>query len=102
MELLRTQKGYTALTTVSGNIGDLLSGVNPASATFSVADELKLDQPSGPVTLQADGSYSFLVALDAPRSNKDKDGRTYVITIQAKDIAGNTGSQTVTLVVPRR
>jgi hypothetical protein len=102
MELLRTQKGYTALTTVSGKITDALSGLVPSSATYSVADEYKLDQPSGQVQVQSDGSYSFTLLLDASRNNSDKDGRTYVITIKASDSAGNTGTHFVTLIVPRR
>jgi hypothetical protein len=102
MQLLRTQKGYTALTTVTGTIDDSLSGIDLASATYSVADEYKLVQPSGPVTWQANGSYSFTLALDASRNNNDKDGRTYQITVQARDLAGNIGSGTAVVTVPRR
>jgi hypothetical protein len=102
MQQLRTPKGNTALTTVTGNISDPLSGIDPSSATYSVADEYRLVQPSGHVTVQADGSYSFTLTLDASRNNNDKDGRTYQITVQARDLAGNNGAASVTLIVPRR
>jgi len=102
MQLLRTQKGYTAMTTVSGRIADALSSVAADSVSYAVTDEYGLDQPSGPVTLQADGSYSFVVLLDASRNNNDKDGRSYQITIKARDGAGNRGSQSAAVIVPRR
>jgi hypothetical protein len=102
MQLLRTQKGNTAYTTVFGKIADSLSGVDADSATYSVQDEYGQDQPSGPVQVRSDGTYTFLVLLDAARSNSDKDGRTYVITVRSRDLAGNVGSQSVTQIVPRR
>jgi len=86
--------------TVSGNITDNLSGVNPSTAAFVVVDEYGSIQPSGPVTLGSGGSYSFIVSLQASRKGNDKDGRQYVITVSAKDFAGNLGSAATTVTVP--
>lgn len=55
----------------------------------------------GAVTLHGDGYYSFTLVLEGPRSN-DKDGRTYWITVQGVDRAGNPGSRSVPVIVPRR
>jgi hypothetical protein len=101
VELIRTQGGNAAVTTVSGHILDAPSGVDPASATYAVTDEYGLSQPSGAVTLLGDGFYSFTLVLEGPRNN-DKNGRTYWITIQGVDRAGNPGSRSVPVVVPRR
>jgi hypothetical protein len=86
--------------TVSGTIIDVLSGIDPASAGFSVVDDYGLIQPSGPVTVNADGTYSFTVLLEARRRGDDRAGRHYAITVQANDLAGNVGSATVVVTVP--
>jgi hypothetical protein len=86
--------------TVSGTITDNLSGVDPGTAAFAVADEYGSVQPSGPVTLGPGGNYSFTVSLQASRNGNDQDGRQYVITVSAKDLAGNLGSATTTVTVP--
>ena len=57
-------------------------------------------QPGGSVSIAADGSYSFTILLEARRNGEDKDGRTYTITVMAKDLAGNTGNTTVVVTVP--
>jgi hypothetical protein len=98
MQLVR---GSLALVTVSGRITDAVSGVAAGSARYSVVDEYGLVQPTGQVVLQADGSYAFTLSLEEPRTGSDKDGRRYDITVQAPDQAGNPGSQTVTVFVPR-
>ena len=79
--------------TVSGGpgaISDSASGV--ASANFFVVDEYQLDQPSGSVTVKADGSYSFTVSLTGNRNSSDKDGRTFQIFVRATDQANNLGT----------
>ena len=73
--------------TVSGRISDGLSGV--ASTSFRVVDEYGVIQPTGSVTVGADGLYSFKVDLMASREPKDKDGRIYRIFVRAHDAAGN-------------
>ncbi|HEX9256235.1 MAG TPA: hypothetical protein VF938_11840, partial [Candidatus Angelobacter sp.] len=85
---------------VSGNITDTQSGVNLSSGAFNVTDEYGTVQPSGNFTINADGSYSFTVQLEASRLGTDLDGRMYTISVQANDNAGNLGSTSITVVVP--
>jgi hypothetical protein len=101
MEVVRTGSSSTATVTVSARITDTASGVDLGDATFAVADEYGQLEPSGPVTLQPDGSATFTLILDGPRSN-DKDGRAYQITVRGRDQAGNAGASTTGVVVPRR
>jgi hypothetical protein len=86
--------------TVSGSISDSLSGVNPGSVVFVVADEYGSVQPQGPVSLGAGGSYSFQILLQASRNGNDKDGRQYKIIVSARDNAGNLGSSATIVTVP--
>lgn len=76
--------------TVTGKIKDNLSGVDPTTAHLAVHDEYGRVQPSGPVTIAADGSYSFTVALRTFVRAKDTDGRLYTIRVSAADKAGNS------------
>jgi hypothetical protein len=87
--------------TVSGKITDATSGVDPGSARFEVVDSYGKVQPTGAVTLRGDGSYSFTVNLEASRLGTDLAGRTYTITVSAKDQGGNPGSASATVTVPR-
>jgi hypothetical protein len=87
--------------TVSGTISDPLAGVDPVTAKFSVVDEYGQIQPSGSITVNQDGSYSFQVRLSPTRDGKDRDGRVYTITVTASDKLGNPGSTTTTVLVPR-
>ena len=57
-------------------------------------------QPSGSLTLSADGTYSFTVRLQASRLGSDVNGRHYTITVNASNNAGETGSQSGTVTVP--
>jgi len=75
------------------------SGVDPSSATFQVTDEYGLVQPSGSIAVN-DGSYRVQVSLTASREGSDRDGRTYSITVSAKDKAGNLGSGKTEVHVP--
>lgn len=92
--------GKMVAVTVSGTITDNLSGVNPSTAAFAVVDEYGRVHPSGPVTLGPGGSYSFTVSLQASRNGNDTDGRQYMISVSAKDFAGNRGSAATTVTVP--
>ena len=86
--------------TISGTMTDNGSGVDPSTAAFAVIDEYGSVQPSGPISLGADGSYSFPISLEASREGQDKDGRQYTVTVSADDLAGNPGRGTVIVVVP--
>lgn len=80
--------------TISGSVTDGLSGIS--SASFNVIDEYGTTQPSGSVTVQANGSYSFTLALPATRPGNDRDGHLYTIVVSAADQAGNSASATTT------
>ena len=86
---------------VSGSFNDENSGLDFDSATYRVVDEYGLVEPSGSVFIEADGSYSFQVLLEASRRKQDKDGRRYTIIIEVRDMAGNLGSTKVIVIVPR-
>jgi hypothetical protein len=62
-----------------------------------VIDEYGVTQPSGPVTLQANGNYSFTLSLPATKPGSDKDGHLYTIVVSSSDQAGNSRSATATL-----
>jgi hypothetical protein len=81
--------------TISGSVTDGVSGIS--SASFNVIDEYGTTQPSGPVTVQANGSYSFTLALPANRPGNDRDGHLYTIVVSGFDRAGNSTTSTTTL-----
>ncbi len=83
--------------TVSGKVTDVS---RISSVAFSVWDEYGKVQPSGPVTLNADGTYSFTVKLEAWRQGTDSNGRQYIITVTATDAYGNQGKATTQVWVP--
>ena len=82
--------------TISGKITD----VTRTSASYKVLDEYGKIQPSGTVTVAADGSYSFVVKLEAYRNGTDSNGRLYTITVTALDSFGNSGSIQTFVTVP--
>jgi hypothetical protein len=57
-----------------------------------VTDEYGSVQPSGAVNVDADGSYSCTIYLQAARKGNDNDGPLYTITVSAHDTEGNEGS----------
>ncbi len=57
--------------TVSGTASD----ANLVSVTFAVVDEYKKVQPSGTVSVNANGTYAFVVKLEAYRNGNDSNGR---------------------------
>ena len=88
--------------TVSGKVTDNAggSGIDSATVGYAVVDEYGQVQPSGLITLKAGGSYSFTVNLPASRLDTDLNGRTFTITVGAKDKAGNPASKCVVVTVP--
>jgi hypothetical protein len=67
---------------------------------YTVIDEYGDIQPSGPVTLGAEGVYSFIVWLHASRLGTDLDGRLYTVSIGASNDAGMTGLRIAKVIVP--
>jgi len=120
--------GKTVNVTVSGSITDATSGVDPATARFSVVDSFGRVQPSGSITVGPQGAYSVVIPLvaddrdrrgrddrdrrgrrdsdsrgrdDDDRDERDKADRTYTVTVRAADLAGNNGSAVVVVKVLR-
>lgn len=87
---------------VSGSATDE-SGV--AQATLTVTDEYGVCDQTLDVTAllsSADGSFSQALALQGSRLGNDADGRTYTITLNATDTAGNAATPvSVTARCPR-
>lgn len=86
--------------TLSGTIRDTEPACTMKTATYAVRDEYGEVQPSGPLTLDAGGAYSFTVWLPATRLGTDLDGRFYTIALTASNNAGKTESKVATVVVP--
>lgn len=84
----------------TGTMMDGVSGLEPGGATYRVTDDYGLPMPAGQVTSGPSGSFSLNVPLPASRRGADRDGRRYRVTVSARDNAGNTGSASVSLVVP--
>ena len=83
--------------TVTGHATDTVSGVSITDgATFSVVDEYGGTQPSGPITLQSNGNYSFTLTLPATKNVGDA-AHVYTITVRGTDRAGNTNTASDTL-----
>jgi hypothetical protein len=83
--------------TVTGHATDTVSGVSLTDgATFSVVDEYGVTQPSGPITLQSNGNYSFTLTLPATKNVGDNT-HVYTITVRGTDRAGNTNTASDTL-----
>lgn len=92
-----TNKSNNPVTvTISGKVTDTISGVLMSGATYSVVDEYGITQPSGAVTLQTTGNYSFTLVLPATRNPGDS-YHLYTIKVQGFDQAGNLGFATATV-----
>jgi hypothetical protein len=85
---------------VSGTITDAESGVNAGSATYTVDDEYGRVQLTGSVPLNANGTFTISLLLEADRQGGDNDGRQYVITVTAHDQAGNGASMSGVALAP--
>ena len=70
------------------------------TVTYAVKDEYSKIQPSGALTVGANGQYSFVVNLEAYRNGTDADGRYYTITVRATDAFGRSVSATTIVRVP--
>jgi hypothetical protein len=92
-------KGQLVAVAISGTVTDDLSGVDPTTVRFEVADEYGMQAPRGSVVLRADGTYTVTVSLEAARRGRDKDGRLFTVVVSARDRAGNGGSSSSTVVV---
>jgi hypothetical protein len=99
-DTLWAPSGKPVPVTVAGTATDAGGGLDATSLAFSVVDEYGTVQPSGAVAVGSGGAYSVAVPLVAKRNGKDKDGRTYTVTVTARDLAGNATSCSVQVRVP--
>lgn len=83
---------------LSGTVVD--AGAGLASVRYEVTDEYNTVTPSGAITLTPEGRYSVSIPLVAERRGNDRDGRTYTMTVYARDLAGNESSLAVVVTVP--
>ena len=84
---------------ITGKITDTGSGAG-STGSYTTLDSYGQVQPSGTFTVRADGTYSFTVSLQAGRDGRDKNGRTYTLTVLGQDAAGNTTKTIVVVTVP--
>jgi hypothetical protein len=91
-------KGEFVPVIVFGKVTDKACAVQ--SAAFAVKDDYGEVEPSGPVSLDAGGSYSFTIWLQASRLGTDLDGRLFTVTVSASNSAAKTGSKSGTVIVP--
>jgi len=79
---------------IHGKAIDNLSGIDRDSLTFKVIDEYGKVQP-------LIAGFGSSIKLEASIDAKDKDGRTYTISVTAKDKAGNESVASAIVTVPR-
>lgn len=94
------RNGKTAVFRVFGSIADAGSGVKENSAHFAVVDPQGNLLRSGEVTLDWHGAYSFVTEFQASPMGADRDGRTFTITVSAKDNDGNQSYSSEAVIVP--
>jgi uncharacterized protein YjbI with pentapeptide repeats len=82
--------------TVSGTVTD----ATLRTVTYRVIDEYGKIEPSGTVTIGANGAFSFVIRLEAYRNGNDSDGRLYSILITATDAGGRSTTVTTYVRVP--
>ena len=87
---------------ISGTIVGLGSPVDASSAEYVVSDEYDRVEPSGHLSLDANGKYSVTIFLQASRRTNDLDGRRYLIRISAKDTVGNKAVKWARVIVPHQ
>jgi len=82
--------------TISGTVKD----ATLVKTTFTVVDEYKKVQPSGTVTVAANGTFSFVISLEAYRDGTDADGRVYTVKVTATDAANRSTTVNTIVLVP--
>lgn len=92
--------GKSVLVTISGTVTAGTQTISASGTTFAVTDKYGQDQPSGSITLAADGTYYFTIPLIAARDGSDLDGRTYTVNVTATDVIGNVGSCAAAVTIP--
>jgi probable HAF family extracellular repeat protein len=96
---LSPPNGKLVPVTISGTITDS-GGIDASKTFYEVLDEYNQVQPTGPLSLAANGTFSVTVSLLASRLGRDVDGRHYTIAVFATDLAGNMGLGSTAVQVP--
>ena len=89
----------TVNVTIDGNGTDSVSGL--ASVSYVITDEYgtPLNLPLRSLT-GSSSSWTEALAVEARREGTDLDGRLYVVVATLTDVAGNTTTATINIVVP--
>lgn len=85
--------------TVSGT-ATLPEGCNLLSISYSIDDEYGEYTSTGEFEIDADGSFTLYLPVEAARRGNDKDGRHYTISLFAEDEAGTASLGNLEAVVP--
>lgn len=75
------------------------AGCTLSQAWFDLVDEYGVYNRSEDFTVAADGTFSVSAQVEVSRNGDDKDGRTYRITVRARDEAGTGESAPGTVAV---
>jgi hypothetical protein len=101
----RHSEGEGVTATVLGLAFDNLSGIDTASATYTVTDSQGQTISTGSVTLSplfvGSYAYQFKVTLASRQNGQGPSGGRNTITIRLKDLAGNTSSASIVVFVPQ-
>jgi hypothetical protein len=92
-------KGKMVPVTVTVPLSNAMSGL-ASPMSYTTVDSYGMVQPSGTVTINGNGTYSFVVMLQAQRKRTDPNGRTYTVRMQERDMAGNLATAQVVVTVP--
>lgn len=72
--------------TFTGTVSDIVASI--ATVSFRTTDEYGRVQPTGTVPV-TNGRFQITIRVEALRYGRDRDGREYVMMVQATDPAGN-------------
>lgn len=92
--------GQTVNVRVSGTIGAGSNALAPQGFRFVVTDSYGAIEPTGPITIDERGLYSFEVGLIASRNGFATEGRLYTVHVLAEDAIGNVAKCNVSITVP--
>ncbi len=94
-EIVRAKRGIMVDVDYSGTAEDPVSGLYGTTNTMLIDEYGVFDQDLG-------SSLSGTVSVEAWGKGKDKDGRTYIFRITARDLAGNEGSTDAIVTVVKK
>jgi aqualysin 1 len=95
--LVWRRHGVAVPVTFTGSVSDNAGTMKAVS--FTVTDEYGSVQPSGVASVATDGRFRITIELEARRRGQDFDGRRYVMSVTATDLAGNSATAVADVVV---